>query len=241
MTTSTRIQVSLVAAAAVLLTLAGCPGKKNADLELAAAEAAIDAARGKRAANCAKEIFSAAEVVVREAKELSEKGDYDAARAKAAEAESLANQARAASPPGCDKDDDDAAAAAAGLDRKDADTDNVGRNLALEDAIETIYFDYNQAFIREDSKAVLSKVADILRRDPKLKLEVEGHCDSRGSTEYNLHLGERRAQSVMKYLLTQGAGSDQLETISYGEERPVDLGEAESAHQRNRRAELKRR
>ena len=88
---------------------------------------------------------------------------------------------------------------------------------------------------------MLTKVAEIMRGDGGLRVEVEGHCDTRGSTEYNLHLGERRARSVLKYLVTQGVDPGQVEMISYGEERLVDLEESESAHQKNRRAELKRR
>jgi peptidoglycan-associated lipoprotein len=110
----------------------------------------------------------------------------------------------------------------------------------LGETLETIYFDYNQAHIREDSKTVLSRIAEIMSSQEGQNLEIEGHCDSRGSTEYNLHLGERRARSVRKYLVTQGVSPNLLQIISYGEERPIDLGETESAHQKNRRAELKK-
>jgi peptidoglycan-associated lipoprotein len=230
------LAISAVLAAAVLT---GCPGKKTTEVELAAARAAIDQARANRAADCAKEIFAAAEEVLREASELAAKGEHDAARAKASEGESLANQARAASPPGCDKpaeEDPDAAADASGSGGEDA-----SRAMKLDDVLETIYFDYNEANIREDSKVVLSKVAQALMTTGGATIEIEGHCDSRGSTEYNLHLGERRARAVSKYLVTQGVRADQIEVISYGEERPVDLGETESAHAKNRRAELKKR
>ena len=220
---------------------ASCGGKKNADLELAAARAALDDAAANLAKNCAKEIFMAAEVVVREAKELAESGDVEAAKAKAAEAESLANQARAASPPGCDKEEEEEEQVAVIPDREASASNDSSAAMNLADVLETIYFDYNQSFIREQSKAVLTKVAEILRGDGGLRIEVEGHCDTRGSTEYNLHLGERRARSVLKYLVTQGADPGQVEMISYGEERPVDLEESESAHQKNRRAELRRR
>jgi peptidoglycan-associated lipoprotein len=103
-----------------------------------------------------------------------------------------------------------------------------------------VYFDYNEATIREDSKPMLAKISQALRSDGGLRVEVEGHCDSRGSTEYNLHLGERRAYSVRKYLVDLGVDSKQLEVISYGEERPADLDLTEEAHQRNRRAEIKK-
>ena len=86
----------------------------------------------------------------------------------------------------------------------------------------------------------LSKIAQIMSGDTNLKIEIEGHCDIRGSTEYNLHLGERRARAVEKYLVTQGVKADQVRVISYGEERPLDLGVTDDAHQRNRRAEIKK-
>ncbi len=223
---------------AVLLA-SGCPATKTSDVELAAAQAALDDARANRASDCAKEIYMAAEATIREAKELAETGDHDGARAKAAEGESLANQARGASPPGCDKSDEEVAG---NQDERDGATaDNASMSMRLEDLLDTVYFDYNRAQIRDTSKETLTKLADYLGTQPGTKIEIEGHCDARGSTEYNLHLGERRARSVMKYLVTQGVNGTQVQTISYGEERPVDLGDTETAHQRNRRAELRTR
>ena len=222
------------------LMAAGCPATKTSDVELAAAQAALDDARANRANDCATEIFMAAEATIREAKELADKGEHDSARAKAAEGESLANQARGASPPGCDKDDEEVAGNQLERDTG-ADTSNASANMSLGEMLDTVYFDYNQAQIRSDSKEHLTRLATHLASKASARIEIEGHCDVRGSTEYNLHLGERRARSVMKYLVTQGVSSDQIATISYGEERPVDLGDTETAHQRNRRAELKPR
>jgi len=221
--------------------LVSCSSTKSAELELAAARAAIDAAENERAAKCAKQIFLAAQSVMREANALAEKGEHDAARAKAEEAERLAGQAKNASPPGCDDPPAPVVRKNPNPDLSASSSSNVGRNIDLTEALETIYFDYNLAHIREDSKTVLSQIAEIMASDGEQTLEIEGHCDARGSTEYNLHLGERRARSVRKYLVTQGVSPRRLEIISYGEERPVDLGETESAHQKNRRAELKSR
>lgn len=227
-------------ALALLGLLTACP-KKTADPELEAARRAIEDAQAKKAKDCAKETFLAAESAIAEAKRLADGGDVEGAKRKAAEAKTLADQASAASRPGCDQpavtqddDDDDIRPVSRGME-------DAGRDMKLEAALETVYFDYNDAAIREDSKAVLSKVANIMRKEPGTRIEVEGHCDVRGSTEYNLHLGERRARSVQKYLVTQGVKADQIDIISYGEERPVDLGFDESAHSRNRRAELKKR
>lgn len=218
---------------ALILPLA-C-AKKTADLELDAADAAALAARKKQANDCAKETYQAAEAALAEARAKKEEGDIEAAKAKANEAKNLYEQAASASKPGCNeppKEEEDPNA-------KQTSTD-ASTSLRLDDALQTIYFDYNDSSIREDSKAVLSKVATTLGKNPGAKLEIEGHCDVRGSTEYNLQLGERRARAVQKYLTTQGVKAEQLEVISYGEERLVDLGASDEAHQKNRRAELKK-
>lgn len=227
----------LVAVLAMAGALSACP-KSTADLELEAAMKAVDDARAGKADDCAKETYQAAEAALAEARRLAEDGEIDAAKEKANQAKSLAQQARAASKPGCDekvaeKED-------VGPAESNAMTDDASASMKLNEALETIYFDYNDATIREDSKAVLSRVANVLVKTPQQTLEIEGHCDVRGSTEYNLHLGERRARSVQKYLVAQGVNEDQLRIISYGEERPVDLGGSESAHQKNRRAELEK-
>ncbi|MEO1228864.1 MAG: OmpA family protein [Myxococcota bacterium] len=109
----------------------------------------------------------------------------------------------------------------------------------LRGALGTVYFDYNLAIVDQAAKDRLSALADVLRELPEALLEIEGHCDVRGSTEYNLHLGERRARAVLKYLVTQGVPERQLRYISYGEERPVDYGSTDAAHAANRRAELR--
>lgn len=225
---------------AALTVAASACSKKNSDVELAAARKALEDARANRAADCAKDTFKTAESILSEAQELASKGDHEAAKAKAQEAESIANQARAASPPDCDKPKD-AAAEDPNLDKQAGGDTEAGAVANLEGVIETVYFDYNQATIREDSKAMLSRAAEILSKSSATQIEIEGHCDSRGSTEYNLHLGERRAHAVEKYLTTQGVKPEQISIISYGEERLVDLGDTEAAHQRNRRAEIKKR
>ena len=221
---------------AALVFSTGCP-KKTADLELDAARAAMDEAKRRKANDCAEETYKAAEAAIAEAKRLAEAGEIEDAKKKAGEAKVLADQAAAASRPGCDEKKADPADE--GPKDKVTDATSASMSMKLGEAVDTIYFDYNDATIREDSKAVLSRVAEIMSKDEGLRVEVEGHCDVRGSTEYNLHLGERRARSVMKYLVAQGVEPKQVEIISYGEERPEDLGMSEAAHQKNRRAELK--
>lgn len=105
-------------------------------------------------------------------------------------------------------------------------------------ALETIHFDFDKYDLREPDRDILTKNAGILMTEGTADVLIEGHCDERGSTEYNLALGERRAGSAMKYLVTSGVSANRLSFISYGEEKPVDPGHGEDAWARNRRAEF---
>ena len=102
----------------------------------------------------------------------------------------------------------------------------------------TVYFDFDQAVLKPRDLRVLERHAEFLRGNRSRTLTIEGHCDERGTREYNLALGERRANAVQDFLTSAGVRSSQLETVSYGEERPVDVGHDESAWSKNRRAEL---
>lgn len=104
----------------------------------------------------------------------------------------------------------------------------------------TIYFDYDSSDVRDQYRAELLAVAAALSKDPRLAARLEGHTDSRGSREYNVGLGERRAQAVKRFLLLNGVAQGQLATISYGEERPAAEGDSEGAWSRNRRVEIVR-
>lgn len=101
-----------------------------------------------------------------------------------------------------------------------------------------IYFDFDSARVRDEFLPVLEAHGVFLAENGNVRVRLEGHADERGSREYNIGLGDRRAQSVRRILLFQGASSDQIETISYGEERPAVLGHDESAWSKNRRVEL---
>jgi len=104
---------------------------------------------------------------------------------------------------------------------------------------ETVYFDFDKSDLRQDARNVLSKNADtMLKSKNATKIKIEGHCDERGSAEYNLALGERRAKSVMQYLLTLGVQADRLSVVSYGKEKPAVQGNDEEAWAKNRRAEF---
>ena len=102
-----------------------------------------------------------------------------------------------------------------------------------------IYFDYDKSDIRPEFQPVLEGIAAWAGKNPGRQLLVEGHCDQRGTDEYNLALGERRALAVRRYLVALGVAADHVHTISYGEEKPAVAGSDESARSKNRRAEFK--
>lgn len=113
------------------------------------------------------------------------------------------------------------------------DTDN-------EPAVQLVtvfYFDFDQSSLSASTRADLDAVASFLKKSGA-KVRLEGHADERGTREYNLALGERRAQAVANYLAVQGVSKSQLEIISYGEEKPAVLGSSESSWAKNRRVEL---
>jgi peptidoglycan-associated lipoprotein len=102
--------------------------------------------------------------------------------------------------------------------------------------LKDIRFDYDKYDIRPGDAEVLKENAAVLKKYPTVKIQVEGHCDERGTNEYNLALGERRANSTKKYLTSLGISLDRMSTISYGEERPFDSSPHEEAWAKNRRA-----
>lgn len=107
-----------------------------------------------------------------------------------------------------------------------------------ETLTDVVYFEYDSEQLTTDAEQRLQTKISILRANPTLRVRVEGHADERGSTEYNLALGQRRAETVKSYLQTYGIDASRIETLSYGEERPAVEGSSESAWQRNRRAEF---
>lgn len=102
-------------------------------------------------------------------------------------------------------------------------------------AFPDVHFDYDSPTVRQDDYEAVRQSAQSLQADPTLHAELEGHCDKRGTAEYNLALGEERAKAVAALLVSFGVRSEQLSTISYGEEIPVDPGDNESAFAKNRR------
>jgi peptidoglycan-associated lipoprotein len=102
----------------------------------------------------------------------------------------------------------------------------------------TIHFDYDKSDIRSDARDILSENGRSLTDHPTATIRIEGNCDERGTEQYNLALGERRANSARDYLVNYGVNASRLTTISYGESHPVEPGHSEDAWSKNRRADF---
>ena len=136
-------------------------------------------------------------------------------------------------------------ASGSGADTDVYGDDPMGAGKAIQDdytageLTNVIYFDFDSSEVRADFTDVVARHALILANDPAVRVRLEGHADERGSREYNIGLGERRAQSVRRMLMIQGASASQIATVSFGEERPVELGSDEDSWAQNRRVEIK--
>jgi peptidoglycan-associated lipoprotein len=105
--------------------------------------------------------------------------------------------------------------------------------------VQDAFFDYDKASIRDDARSALSKTAEFLGSYPRIAIVIEGHCDERGSTEYNVALGDQRSDAAKDFLVSQGVAVDRIQTVSYGKERPFCTQTDESCWQKNRRAHFK--
>ncbi|MBT0663600.1 peptidoglycan-associated lipoprotein Pal [Geobacter pelophilus] len=108
----------------------------------------------------------------------------------------------------------------------------------LKAALEKIYFDFDSANLSQEARDILAKNAELMKNEKAIKVQIEGNCDERGSEEYNLALGEKRAKAAEKYLVTMGVAADRISTISYGKEKPADTGHDGAAWAKNRRDEF---
>jgi len=115
-----------------------------------------------------------------------------------------------------------------------AEIDREVRELLLQ----TVYFEYDTDAIRADAQAMLEKKLPLLQANPAVKFRIEGHCDDRGSDEYNISLGRRRAESVKRFLTDRGIDQSRIETVSFGRERPAVQGDSDDARSKNRRDEF---
>lgn len=116
------------------------------------------------------------------------------------------------------------------------DVEELNQYLRDQGLIGDVYFDFDKSELRAEATEQLARNADWLREHPDYAVTLEGHCDERGTNEYNLALGERRANAAKSYLVSLGIDGGRLTTISYGEERPVCTQSTEACWQRNRRA-----
>jgi len=104
--------------------------------------------------------------------------------------------------------------------------------------LETIFFEYDMDELRDDARASLDAKLVVLNANPQLRIRIAGHCDERGSDEYNIALGRRRAEAAKRYLLDRGVDAARIETASFGRERPAVTGSSEEAYSQNRRDEF---
>jgi peptidoglycan-associated lipoprotein len=112
----------------------------------------------------------------------------------------------------------------------------VQRRVVLE--FEDIHFDFDRFNLRPDALKILDEAVARLQANPAIQVTIEGHCDSVGTQQYNLALGDRRASSARDYLVSRGIAASRLRTVSYGEDRPIDTNETAAGRARNRRAHL---
>jgi peptidoglycan-associated lipoprotein len=118
----------------------------------------------------------------------------------------------------------------------EAPAENKSLSELFEQNVKDAYFDFNKSDVRADARDNLAKTAEFLRSYPQIRVTIEGHCDERGSTEYNIGLGERRAQAAKNYLISLGISATRMDTVSWGKERPFCSEHDESCWQQNRRA-----
>lgn len=127
----------------------------------------------------------------------------------------------------------------AGVDTDEMPMTESERQAAMSISDGIIYFEYDRFDLTADSKNILTRKAAIMKEVPQLRVTIEGHCDERGTEEYNLALGERRARAAYEYLVNLGVSPGQMETVSFGKLHPAVQGSGEAAWAKNRRDEFK--
>ncbi len=139
----------------------------------------------------------------------------------------------------------DSSSALSDIDATDSDAvrndrlSDMDSSSQVDSVSEMINFAYDSSELNEESRAILKKIKAVLQPNPSYLLDISGHCDERGTIEYNLALGERRARSAKKFLVAMGISPDRISTISYGEESPIDPRSTEDAWAKNRRDAFK--
>ncbi len=226
-----QIRTLLVMLTFCLIAAGGC--HKNAKQAIADAEDAIEDCRGsdKDIEKDSAKLRSAERILDRARKELK--------KCKGKRAESTAKQAKRIAEQACtEKECSIEQKTPEEKDKKKKKTQEELEELSLK--LKDVHFNYDQAQITLAAKSVLKEnartISELLQDDSYMIVFIEGHCDERGTNEYNIALGQKRADAVMTYLVGYGIDAERLNTISYGEFEPVDLGHNEDAWAKNRRA-----
>ena len=242
----------------VALPLAGCP--KSPQDEISAAESALRAARDAGARDCAPVQFKSAEEMMARTYKLNDDKVFDKAKESAVTTKELSEVARfeaqkgvaAGCKPGdaaasaTDATGDGARLSGSGFSESDVAREveatktgegSLGEGTLVR-GLKPIYFDYDQSSLSASALEIINENSEWLKDRPTAKIQIEGHTDERGTAEYNLALGERRAKAVRDALSRLGIDHGRVVTISYGEETPVQPGTSEDAWSKNRRAEF---
>lgn len=224
----------------LIVACAGCP--KAPTKEMAEARAALDSAKDAGAPVLAPDEYRSAEQMLAEATAYMEGKKYDDARSSALTSKKLADVARDKALRGRGGTEGGAPSEGAGPAMVPQGAEVTGKGSLGEGVkireLEPVYFAFDDYSISEEAKGILKADAEWLAKNPQVRVQIEGHCDDRGSPEYNLALGEKRAKSAKNYLIQLGTDPGRLSTISYGKERPADPGHTDEAWAKNRRAEL---
>lgn len=122
------------------------------------------------------------------------------------------------------------------IDSTPMNFDAAGSDSGKIEGLQTVHFEYDRASLSSEARKTIDGNVAWMKANPDTRIQIEGHCDSRGSIEYNLSLGERRAQAVKSYMVSLGIPAARLSIISYGKEKPLSSGDSEADHSRNRRA-----
>ena len=218
-----------------LALMTGCGGPPEEALQGAAE--ALAAAEGRSA--CAREKYQAAEALLAEARELVRQEKYEEAERKAKAAQKLAREAKAEADANWEECNrrkaivEKAQKGSGGGDGGDG-----GQGTTEPAVLNTVFFGYDSAELDDPVRATLEENARWFRENPEVEVVLEGHTDERGSVEYNLALGERRARVVKEYLMKLGIDGERMGLLSYGEEKPAAFGQSDDDHRRNRRVEF---
>jgi peptidoglycan-associated lipoprotein len=207
---------------------------KKANEKIKSAEAAIEDARLAEAPQYAPNEFQSAEEHLSSAQGLFKKWNFPKSEEEAATAEAQALLAKQIASEEKRRQDEELAR----LRELQRDSLDSGSDLSDQARmyLKDVNFDFDSPQLSPTAKSVLASNAAFLQRNPSVRVRIEGHCDERGTDEYNLALGAKRAKAVYEYLVSQGVSASRMETISYGESLPLVPGNSESSWSSNRRA-----